>query len=117
MPTSSKPIPEYVTQAVEFYERGAYRNRIGYLLIKSLQLFISAFLTIVSLIDSSFVHKYQALIIGIMGASLLCLEGIQQTLQLQPLWVKYRATYNVLRREQMLYENGANSATAYLLRN
>jgi hypothetical protein len=112
MPTGGKPFPEYVNQAIAFYERNARRNRIAFLLIKALQLVITASLTIVALIQKGFVHDNQALIVGIISASLLLLEGMQQTLQLQPLWVKYRATCNNLRREQMLYENNAGPYAA-----
>jgi hypothetical protein len=63
--------------------------------------------TIVSLIPNDFLHRNQSFIVGLLGAFLLTLEGIQQTLQLQPLWVKYRATSNILQRELMLYQSNA----------
>ncbi|HTF66784.1 MAG TPA: DUF4231 domain-containing protein [Edaphobacter sp.] len=107
MQSERKDIPTYVRQAIEFYERSASRYRRAFIGVKTLQLFITAFLTIVTLFQKGFIHDNQSLLTGISGASLLALEGIQQTLQLQPLWVKYRGTYNILRREQMLYENDA----------
>lgn len=104
---SEKPIPDYVKQSLMFYDKGAMRNHFGFLFIKFCQLTISASLPIVALIHHPGITQHQALITGAFGAALLVLEGIQQTLQLQPRWIKYRATHNMLKRELNLYENDA----------
>jgi hypothetical protein len=102
-----KFIPDYVTAAIHFYDKNAKRNRWAYLVIKAIQLVMTSCVTVVSLIPNPHIRGNQSLIVGCLGAFLLSLEGIQQTLQLQPLWVKYRATLNVLQRELMLYQSDA----------
>lgn len=118
-----KLIPDYVKQSMTFYDKHAKWNRYGFLFIKACQLFISASLPVVALIHRQSITQHQGLITGALGAALLVLEGIQQTLQLQANWIKYRATHNMLRRELNLYENDAgpygarleNGQTAYRL--
>jgi hypothetical protein len=101
------PIPEYVASTTQFYEKRARRYRRAYLFMKATQLLVTLSITIVSLSTNGYFRSNLSFIVGFLGALLLALEGIQQTLQLQPLWVKYRATANVLQREVLLYQSGA----------
>jgi hypothetical protein len=62
---------------------------------------------VIALIHNPAVAVHQAFITGAMGATLLVLEGIQQTMQFQARWTKFRATHNMLQRERNLYESEA----------
>jgi hypothetical protein len=104
---TDKPTPQYIENIAGWYDRAARRYRYAYLGIKMLQLLLAASIPVVSLALGTKAEGHQALINGILGSSLLVAEGVQQTFQLQPLWTRYRAAYNAIRREQMLYESGA----------
>jgi hypothetical protein len=110
--TDHKLVPDYVRDEMRFYQRGAKRNRWAYICLKVAQLLITSFLTVVTLVPNKIIQSNQSLIVGVFGAILLAIEGIQQAFQLQPLWVKYRATANALKRELMLYQCSAGPYAA-----
>jgi Protein of unknown function (DUF4231) len=105
--SQDSPIPEYIVSTTQYYKKSARRYRDAYFIVKALQLSVTLSVTVVSFIPGVNIRNHSQLIVGVLGATLLALEGIQQTLQLQPLWVKYRATANVLQRELLLYRGGA----------
>jgi hypothetical protein len=104
---TEEQIPGFIESITHWYDRAANRYRLAYLWVKIFQLLVTASIPIVSLAMKTEVGGREGLITGTLAAVLLVAEGIQQTLQLQPRWTKYRSTHSALRREMLLFQGAA----------
>jgi hypothetical protein len=93
----------------QWYSRQAGRSSLYFKLFKILALvaataipFLSGFgATLLGSLDGS------ALVIGLLGAVIVVIEGLQQLYQWHQNWINYRSTSEALKREQCLYTSQA----------
>jgi len=106
--SSSSPwLTERLDKQISWYGRAARRSRIGYLTIRLLTLVAAAAITIASITSWAPVGWQPTWLLGILGASIALLEGIQGVFHWRDQWFIYRATAEALKRERFLYQAGA----------
>lgn len=101
-----------VSASIDWYELHATWSRIGYCLIKLLQILAGAAVPVAAGAQGSATTSF-AYVTGGLGGFIVVLEGVQQLFQFHENWYRYRQTSVSLRSEQALFEAGAGDyATA-----
>lgn len=95
------PVIQYAEEMLVWYDKAANRNRWSFYLLKCVQLVLAAAIPVFSLIPQ--LRGVQPVLSGLAGASLLILEGFQQTFQFQQQWIQYRASWSTLKSEEYLF--------------
>ena len=90
---------ERLTSEIAWYDRSAKRHRLTYLVIKVVQIALTAEIPIIALLRPNAPSYFS----GILGGIIAALEGIQQLGQFQQNWLRYRSTCESLRNEDLLY--------------
>ncbi len=84
-----------------WYEGKSAHNRRWFLRLKVAQIVIAA------AIPASVAAGVSAAVAGVMGATIVVFEGLQQLFQFQQNWVTYRGTAEALKHEKFLCAAGA----------
>jgi hypothetical protein len=92
---------KYAEEMLVWYDKAANRNRLWFYFLKSVQLVLAAAIPVFSLLPQ--IRGIQPVLSGISGATLIILEGFQQTFQFQQQWTQYRATWSTLKAEEYLF--------------
>ncbi len=98
---SQDDVIKYAEEMLVWYDKAANRNRLCFYFLKSVQLVLAAAIPVFSLLPS--LRGVQPILSGISGATLVILEGFQQTFQFQQQWTQYRATWSTLKAEEYLF--------------
>jgi hypothetical protein len=98
--TTDNVIPKIVCEQFKFYDHHATYNRVGFLVLKAIQILASATIPIIAMVKPG----VQSWVNGVIGAIVLVIEGFQQLLQLQQNWTRYRSTAEGIRRERYLFQ-------------
>lgn len=105
MQTPDNSVNQYAAEMLVWYDKAATRNRFWFYLLKSVQLVLAAAIPVFSLLPQ--IRGVQPILSGMAGASLIILEGFQQTFQFQQQWVQYRGTWSALKSEELLFRTQA----------
>ena len=101
--TAVREVPKIVSEQFNWYNDHASYHRIGFLVLKTIQILASAAIPILAMVRPTAATWVN----GVIGAIVLVIEGLQQLFQLQQNWTRYRSTCEGIRREQYLYLAGA----------
>jgi hypothetical protein len=80
-----------------YFDRGASRNRLGYLVLRTVVLVAGAVVPIMALAADS------PTAVACIGAVIVLAEGFTQLTQVHGHWVRYRRTAEALRREALTF--------------
>jgi hypothetical protein len=97
-PRSADAVSRRANHQFAWYDRHAARARIGYWIIKIIQLFLGASVPVVAGLHAP------AALTGSLGALIVVLEGIQQLFQFHENWIRYRLTATSLAREKNMFD-------------
>ena len=100
---TSSPGWERLEEQIQWYSRGARRNKRHYLRIKVVQIVAAAAIPVLS------ATSLPTWVAGGLGASIVVLESIQQLFQFHSNWTHYRSTSEALKHEKFLYLAHAGS--------
>jgi hypothetical protein len=93
-------VPPPIAANAEWYDRHARRNHAAYFGFKISQMAIAATIPVVAVfIDTVALKPVTAL----LGAAVGIIEGVLQVGQFHENWLRYRATREALRREELLF--------------
>ncbi|HEY9355603.1 MAG TPA: DUF4231 domain-containing protein [Arthrobacter sp.] len=96
-PAPDDPTWERLEDQINWYDRKSSDNQRRYKWLKLLELAVAAALPVVAGIGSP------ALVIGILAAVIVVLEGAHHLYQFQERWITYRSTAEALKHERYLY--------------
>ena len=95
-PTSS-PSWQRLEEQIDWYSRGATRNKRSYMRIKVVQILSAATIPVLA------ATGLPTWVSGGLGALIVVLESIQQLFQFHSNWTQYRSTAEGLKHEKYLY--------------
>lgn len=98
---AADPVWERLEDQIRWYDRNSRKNQRWYRRLKLLELLVAASLPVISGLTGLL------LVIGILSASIVVLEGAQHLYRFQEQWITYRSTCEGLRHERYLYQAGA----------
>jgi hypothetical protein len=87
-------------RSFEYFHKGASRNRLVYLALRTIVLIAGAVVPIVAFAASS------DLIVACLGAVIVVAEGATQLTQVHGHWIRYRRTAEAIRREALAFVAG-----------
>ena len=99
------PVTERLASRIAWYDRTARRHHELFTSCKVLTLLAATTIPFVSGLGAATGAPSGpiALLSGLLGATIVVVEGLQQLFQWQQSWLSYRATSEVLERERSLY--------------
>jgi hypothetical protein len=90
-------------EQIDWYSRGARRNKRHYQRIKVVQIVSAAVIPVLAATD------LPTWVAGALGALIVILESVQQLFQFHSNWTHYRSTAEALKHEKFLYLAQAGS--------
>ena len=104
---TSSPAWQRLEEQIQWYSRGARRNKRHYMRIKVVQIVSAAAIPVLA------ATSVPTWVSGVLGALIVVLESLQQLFQFHSNWTHYRSTSEALKHEKYLYLAQAGSyATA-----
>jgi Protein of unknown function (DUF4231) len=97
-PRSAYAVTRRANHLLAWYDQHANRARIGYWVIKIIQLILGAAVPVVAGLHAP------AAVTGSLGALIVVLEGIQQLFQFHENWIRYRLSATSVAREKSMYD-------------
>jgi len=97
-PRSAYAVTRRANHLLAWYDQHATRARIGYWVIKIIQLILGAAVPVVAGLHAP------AAVTGSLGALIVVLEGIQQLFQFHENWIRYRLSATSVAREKSMYD-------------
>jgi Protein of unknown function (DUF4231) len=99
----ASPAWERLESQIDWYSRGARRNKRGYMRIKVVQIVSAALIPVLA------TASLPTWVAGGLGALIVVLESVQQLFQFHSNWTHYRSTSEALKHEKYLYLAGAGA--------
>ncbi len=96
-PSSASPAWERLEDQLRWYERNSAHCRRAFHWLKVIQIVVAAAIPVIAALEAP------VAVAGVLGASVVVLEGLQQLFQYQQNWTAYRATAEALKHERLLY--------------
>ena len=92
-----------------WYDRHANRHHGFFIIAKGSSLLVAATIPVLSGFGAQLLGEQgpTTLIVGILGAAIVVLEGLLRLFQSEQHWLRYRSTWLALKREKALYLAGA----------
>lgn len=91
------PVMARLQEQIAWYSRKSLQNQRWFKTLKILQLLCAALIPVLA------ATSIPTVVVAVLGALILVLEGLQQMNQYQQNWISYRATSEALKHEKYLY--------------
>jgi len=88
---------------IDWYDRNSRKSQTRYKFLKVTVIIAAALIPLLSGTSLPFMGAIPAWVLGVLGALIAIIEGIQQLNQYQANWISYRSTCESLRHEKYLY--------------
>ncbi len=102
-PPPAGPAWERLEDQLRWYDTKSAHHKTWFHWLKVAQIVIAAAIPVVAAVGGD----GAAATAGLLGATIVVLEGLQQLFQFQQNWISYRATAEALKHEKFLYTAGA----------
>lgn len=102
-PSPAGPAWERLEDQLRWYDAKSTHHKKWFHWLKVAQIVIAAAIPVVAAVGGD----GAAAAAGLMGATIVVLEGLQQLFQFQQNWISYRATAEALKHEKFLFTAGA----------
>ena len=99
--TDTEYIEERLNNQIEWYDKKSSGNKKWYNLLKLLEIFCAALITLLSGMEVTIISQH--LLLGGLGMLVAIAAAVGALYNFQENWVKYRATSELLKHEKYLY--------------